>query len=126
MAANDIRISSHNVGRGGNGDNFAYLPEDLALLQAAYHAGVNTGRQEGYILGYEAGRADGRRAGAIKEQEAGGNKKLERSNSGSQRRLLGLPCTNCRCLFYADETQCPRCHTPRVTPAGLVSATHSG
>jgi hypothetical protein len=107
-------------------DDFADLPEDLAPLQAAYHAGVNTGRREDYLLRYEAGRDEGGRAVATKELEAGANKELARGDSGPQRRLLGLPCSNCRCFFYSDETHCPACGAPRVTTVGLLSATHGG
>jgi hypothetical protein len=121
-------MESHVVNRATRaGDDFAYAPEDLALLQAAYHAGVNTGRQEGYLLGYEAGRVEARRAAATKELEVRVDKEPERNNSGSQRRmLLGLPCSNCQCFFYSGETHCPVCGTPRVTTVALVSATHSG
>jgi hypothetical protein len=83
-----------------------------------------SGSETGFAQGFEAGFLAGRKA-AEKEDNRG----LELIATAVQktvfaRRLFGLPCTNCGAWFYSDETHCPRCRTPKVTPeAGLVTET---
>ena len=90
------------------GDELVHIPKDLALLQASYQAGVTTGRREGYVLGYEAGRVHAKPEARNAQQE-------ETTGAGMRRKLLGLPCPNCRCYFLADEAHCPCCKRPLVT-----------
>ncbi len=78
-----------------------------ALYQAGYEAGLASGREAGYRQGYEAGYTEGRGAAAIAASASGSAPRRSRQS------LFGLPCANCGCFFYSDETQCPRCKTPR-------------
>jgi hypothetical protein len=136
-------------------DDCAFMPGEFAgMYQAGFEAGCKSAREAGYQQGFHDGFSSkrelaGQRATIDQMPNAGardlvavtplpveGQPATKRGpldpdtrkcvSGPSRRRLLGLPCTSCRCFFYADEARCPICHTPRVTTAELVSATHDG
>ena len=98
----DLRVE-----RAADGDGTRPMPAEFgALYQAGYEAGYSKGRAAGYERGYAEGYRDAR-PNAIAKPEAA------ESSRRSRQSLLGLPCANCGCFFYSDETQCPRCKTSR-------------
>jgi hypothetical protein len=82
--------------------------ESLPGYQAGYQAGLAIGRQAGYRQGYRDGFSD-----AGSHGNAGTPPAATSHTEYSGRRLLGLPCVNCGCCSYSDETCCPCCKTPR-------------
>ncbi len=86
------------------------IEESRTAYNAGYEAGLVSGREAGYRHGYREGFADGSRPVQRGAAEAA------RTDEPTGSRLLGLPCDNCGCCFYSDETRCPRCKSPRNQP----------
>src|ERR1700680_2365542 len=100
----------------GNG-SIHKLKQREDSYQAAYEAGLASGREAGYRRGYRGGFSDGYKmrtpaggAASTPETSTGASKRAAANRAG---RLRGLPCANCGCASYSDETQCPSCRTPK-------------
>ena len=136
-------------------DAHALMPGEFAgMYQAGFEAGYKSGREAGYQQGFNDGfnskREFASQPAAMNEKPNGGAHERiavtplpvegqpatkhgpldpdtrNRVPGPPRRMLLGLPCAKCRCCFFAEETRCPLCGTPRVTTGELASATHGG
>jgi rubrerythrin len=104
MAAKDITIGSHSIAAHLEiGDQPDANDAVNAVFQAAFEVGFNKG--------LEAGPKEVRQAAAL--YRAAEHSAAPSAQPAQRRSLLGLPCPNCGCYFYSDETQCPRCKHPR-------------
>ncbi len=117
MKMNEVTFGTELVveaGKNGNGHSHSPAPGEDSY-QAAYEAGVATGREAAYRAGYQAGFADGFKpsqegAGNAASAASPGPKKI----NGILKRLRGLPCTHCGVSMYSDESSCRCCGTPKA------------
>ena len=124
MEENEATSNSEVLGQpGSNGNGLGHMLEQHNddPNQAAYLAGLVSGREIGYRQGYRDGFSDCcSRHSAGAGAATGSAPPVETSGP----RLKGLPCAKCGCLYYSDLTQCPRCRTPKtpVTDQGAEAA----
>jgi hypothetical protein len=88
------------------------------LYKVAYEAGLANGKEDGYRRGYREGFAD---CIAFRDPAAGAAvppdtpADTSKKTPANRARLRGLPCADCGCPSYGDETKCPRCGTSKTS-----------
>lgn len=125
ILANTERLLPQPGETNGHGPK-STLDNIAVLYTEGYEAGLAKGRESGFRTGYEEGFVDGLKsttgASATPTASQPANGAGNGANNGADNgtgnhagpRLLGRPCVKCGAFFYSDETQCPRCNTPRV------------
>jgi hypothetical protein len=116
MEMNEPIIDSGVVAeRGRNGNGHGHMvprPEDP--YQAAYDAGLASGREAAYRQGYQAGFADGLKQLQGSDSVPASAAPKRKTAEVRVGRLRGLPCPKCGIWLYNDETCCPCCGTPKT------------
>jgi HSP20 family molecular chaperone IbpA len=99
--------------------------------QSAYEARWASGTIAGYPRGYREGYSDGFKLGNLVNMAAAAPDTStvatspaapEKAAANCKVRLRRLPCENCGGCLYSDESQCPRCGTPKTHAIGEQSA----
>jgi hypothetical protein len=114
-----IRVSEMLDKQLNNGKGHIHaLQQDEDSYKAAYEAGLANGKEEGYRRGYREGFAD---SIAFRDPAPGAAVPPDTPTDTSKKapanraRLRGLPCADCGCPSYSDETKCPRCGTSKTS-----------
>jgi hypothetical protein len=99
------------------------------LYKAACEAGLANGKEEGYRRGYREGFVD---CIAFRDLALGAavppNALTDASKKtpANRARLGGLPCADCGCPSFSDETKCPRCGVSKTALIGAQPGAAEG
>jgi hypothetical protein len=114
MGMNEAAFDSGMVdepGSNGNGQSNT-LQQREDSYQAAYDAGLASGREAAYREGYQAGFADGFKQTLGSDRAPASAAAKTKTADDLVQRLKGLPCPHCGISSFTDETHCPCCRTP--------------
>lgn len=97
------------------------LQQGEEIYKAAYEAVLANSKEEEYQRGCREGFAD---CGAFRDLAPGAAALADTPMDTSKKtpakraRLRGLPCSDCGCPSYSDESKCPRCGVSKTVLIG--------
>jgi hypothetical protein len=84
--------------------------------KTAYDAGLITGRETGYKLGFQDGFLASLKNRNEDEVVGAADETISFELAPNGKRLVGPPCVNCGHCYPGALTQCPRCKTAAPPP----------